>query len=124
MTLPEVLALLRAAILHDFPGFVPGELTVRSLDGHKMRLPFPARNGAPASILPGGRPLSPTEEAIVTYLTGKDWQTGQLIAEGIGHPRSSSLNAILSNLAETPVLESNQRHGYRLRVADSDTSAP
>lgn len=122
-SLPDALARLRLAIEHDFPGFCPAEVTVRSQDGRKMRVPIPVGLPVPEVVEVGGRGYSPTEQRILEFLAGKGWQTGQQIASGTGHARSSSFNAILSNLAETQTLESSQRHGYRLRVSDSDTSA-
>ncbi len=122
-SLPDALARLRAAIEHDFPGFCPAEVTVRSADGRKLRVPIPVAAPVPEVVEVAGRGFSPTEQAILAYLAGKGWQTGQQIADGCGVSRSSSFNSILSNLAETPAIESSQRHGYRLRMSDSDTSA-
>ncbi len=68
--------------------------------------------------MPAGetRPLSPTERKIIEALgkPGVTWLNGQQLADAAGFPRSSSFNAVLSNLAEAGTIESSTRHGYRL----------
>lgn len=55
-SLPEVLALLRVTLEQNFPGFVPGDMTVRSLDGcRKLQLPLPSGGVPPATRQPGSQ---------------------------------------------------------------------
>ena len=117
VSLSEALALLRAAIEADFPGFNPRGLTVLSGDDYPA-ISLPLLPGAmpPRTSSDEKRPYSHTEQAILRALTGArgSWMTGQQIADACGLPRSGAFNALLSNLAEAGVLESSTRSGYRL----------
>jgi len=118
VTLPEALALLRAAIETDYPGFAPSSVVIESAEGYSaiqlplMPAPLPRRESS------GSRPNSPTEELILKALagaaSGAGWLTGQQLADACGLPKSTLFSAVLTNLAEAGVVESSTRHGYRL----------
>jgi hypothetical protein len=114
-TLPEALAMLRAVIERDFSGFVPLEVVVLSKGPRKTRRTI--RLPIPQVAMPTDRPLSPTEQQIVNALADGAWHTGPEIAEAIGRSMSGAFGAVLSNLAETPSIESSTKNGYRLPPA-------
>lgn len=79
--------------------------------------PMPLPNGAP----PQWRFFSPAEEALIA-VASEHWQTRDELAEKSGVVRDglaseSDVKAILRNLCERGVMESEQGRGFRLRVA-------
>ena len=118
VTLAEALAQLREAVEQDFPGFNARGVVVESGDDYPaIHLPLlPGGSLRPRPTL-AGRRYSPTEELILKALgeARGAWRTGQQLADACGLPRSSSFNAILSNLAEAGVIESSTKSGYCLK---------
>ncbi len=134
-SLPDALVPVRIWIEANLPGAVPVEIVLLLPTGQRMPLTLPgptAFASRPPADLPAQSPeavvvdvpargMSPTEESIVRYLAGKGWQTGQQIADGIGYRRNHTFTTILANLAETGLVESSTRHGYRLAPASTET---
>jgi hypothetical protein len=79
------------------------------------------RPPAPASS-PAWRWLCPTSEKVTAFLTASHardplaWVTAEQIAEGVGMPCSGEFRCLLRMLVERGILESLQRHGYRLNL--------
>ena len=78
-----------------------------------------AAQPAPAPCPPEGLPagalwLSPLERKIVDGLRGNDWVVTAELAASIGEEPSSEFRAVVRNLAERGILETNTRLGVRL----------
>jgi hypothetical protein len=73
---------------------------------------------------PPQRLFSPTEQAIVSVLGSGGWKTGGQLAALTNWGKSTSFQAILTNLVEAGILESSHKRGYRLSVRDTTTPIP
>jgi hypothetical protein len=111
-TVAEALAILRAALAAQSPGFVLSSVTIRG--EFRLAIDDTMPISLSAYVLTAGRQLSPTEKAILKTLADGGWKKGATIAEESGWGRSSSFQSILSNLVEAGILESSHTHGYRL----------
>jgi hypothetical protein len=78
-----------------------------------------------AEAPPGWRPCSPLEVRIVGQLRAAGgWMTTAELAQALGENYNATFRTIIANLADqdSGIIESNTRHGVRLRrVADSGT---
>ncbi len=124
---------LRAAcsrwISQTDPDDYPAQAIILTVNGGRYQVDFArcaagqAGTAAPAPASPEpARPrgFSPTEKAIIDALADGEWKTSQAISEAAGLGRSSSFQAILTNLVDAKVIESSHKNGYRLSVPETD----
>jgi hypothetical protein len=120
-SLPEILVMLRAALAREYPWFVVGkELTVRGLDGQKMRLPLPPAmpvSAASAEAAPEEEeeyvPFIPGvfQKAILKALDGKALRVDKLGA-AVGDKSRLYKHSGLKELRDRGLVNHHSRLGF------------